>query len=66
MKRRSVEELQPCLGQGAALGEEAVLTDSGRAGEVTARDWLGKKAEHFEHPVGFSFVVCHYSFPETG
>ena len=30
-------ELRPCLGQGASLGEEAVLADSGRAGEVTAR-----------------------------
>ncbi len=25
-----------CLGQGASLGEETVLTDSGRAGEVAA------------------------------
>ena len=37
MKRGSTAELQPCLGQGASLGEEAVLADSGRAGEVTAR-----------------------------
>ena len=29
--------LRPCLGQGASLGEEAVLADSGRAGEVAAR-----------------------------
>ena len=28
--------LRPCLGQGASLGEEAVLADSGRAGEVAA------------------------------
>ena len=28
---------RPCLGQGASLGEEAVLADSGRAGEVAAR-----------------------------
>jgi hypothetical protein len=25
-----------CLGQGASLGEEAALADSGRAGEVAA------------------------------
>jgi len=36
VKRRSAEELRPCLGQGASLGEEAVLADSGLAGE--ARD----------------------------
>jgi hypothetical protein len=29
--------LRPCLGEGASLGEEAVLADSGRAGEVAAR-----------------------------
>ena len=29
--------LRPCLGQGASLGEEAVLADSGRVGEVTTR-----------------------------
>jgi polysaccharide biosynthesis/export protein len=29
--------LRPCLGHGASLGEEAVLEDSGRAGEVAAR-----------------------------
>jgi hypothetical protein len=28
--------MRPCLGQGASLGEEAVLADSGRAGEVAA------------------------------
>src|ERR1700704_540489 len=29
--------LRPCLGQGASQGEESVLADSGRAGEITAR-----------------------------
>jgi hypothetical protein len=29
------------LGQGAFMGEEAVLADSG---------WAGEKADHFEHP----------------
>ena len=29
--------LRPCLGQGASLGEEAVLADSGRVGEIPAR-----------------------------
>jgi hypothetical protein len=37
VKRGSAEELRPCLAQGAALGEEAALADSGRAGEVAAR-----------------------------
>jgi len=32
-----LRSLRPCLGQGASLGEEAVLADSGRAGEVAAR-----------------------------
>jgi len=35
--------LRPCLGQGASLGEEAVLADSG---------WAGEKADPFEHPAG--------------
>jgi hypothetical protein len=37
VKRGSTEELWPCLGKGASLGEEAVLADLGRAGEVVAR-----------------------------
>ncbi len=37
MKRGSVAELRPCLGQGASLGGEAALADSGRAGEVAAK-----------------------------
>ena len=33
--------LRSCLGQGASLGEEAVLADSGREGEITVRDgWV--------------------------
>ena len=36
MKRGSAAKLRPSLGQGASLGEEAVLPDSGRAGEVAA------------------------------
>jgi len=31
-----VRSLRPCMGQGASLGEETVLADSGRAGEVAA------------------------------
>ena len=31
-----LRSLRPCLGEGASLGEEAVLADSGRVGEVTA------------------------------
>src|SRR4029077_10409265 len=29
--------------QGASLGEEAVLADSGQAGEIAARGWAGEK-----------------------
>jgi hypothetical protein len=32
-----LHSLWPCLGQGASQGEEAVLADSGRAGEIFAR-----------------------------
>src|SRR6185295_20291031 len=35
LKRDS--SLRPCLGQGASQGEESVLADSGREGEITAR-----------------------------
>jgi len=37
VKRGSAEKLRPCLGQGESLGDEAVLADSGWAGEVAAR-----------------------------
>jgi len=37
VKRGATSELRPCLGKGASLGEESVLADSGRAGEVAAR-----------------------------
>jgi len=33
----SDSSLGPCLGQGTSQGEESVLADSGRAGEITAR-----------------------------
>ena len=46
----SDSSLRPCLGQGASLGEEAVLADSGRAGEVVARGWAGEKSGLFEYP----------------
>jgi hypothetical protein len=36
VKMASGRSLRPCLRQGASLGEEAVLADSGRAGEVAA------------------------------
>ena len=44
--------LRPCLGQGASLGEEAVLADSGWAGEVAAGVGRVKKADRFELPTG--------------
>jgi len=31
-----LQTLRPCPRNGASLGEEAVLADSGRAGEITA------------------------------
>ena len=40
MKRGSAAKLRPCLEQGASLGEETVLTDSGWVGEITA--WVGR------------------------
>jgi len=36
VKRGSAKKLRPCLRNSASLGEEAVLADSGRAGEVSA------------------------------
>jgi hypothetical protein len=36
VKRGSAAELRPCLEQGASQGEEAVLADSGREGEISA------------------------------
>jgi len=39
------------LGQGASLGEEAVLAYSGRAGAAAASGWAGEKPGLFEHPV---------------
>ena len=36
MKPWSPEKLRPCPWNGASLGEEAVLADSGLAGEVSA------------------------------
>jgi len=47
-KAISLRSRWPCLGQGAAQGEEAVLADSGLA---------GKKSGLFEHPEGCSFDV---------
>ena len=34
--RVSSAKLRPCLGQGASWGEESVLADSGREGEIPA------------------------------
>jgi hypothetical protein len=43
-------ELRPFLGQGASPGEEAVLADSGREGEVVARVGRVRSLAFFEHP----------------
>jgi hypothetical protein len=34
-------------GEGASLGEEAVLADSGQAGEVARQGWAGEKGVIF-------------------
>ena len=40
-----IVSLRPCRGTGASLGEEAVLADSGRAGEIAARvGWVRSMA----------------------
>jgi hypothetical protein len=52
----SDSSLQPCLGQGASLGEEAVLADSGRAGEVAAR--VGRVRNLDFLSILNSFTVC--------
>ncbi len=54
--------MRPCLGQGASQGEESVLADSGREGEITARGWVGEMSELFEHPAG----RCQHSFSVDG
>ena len=54
-----LHSLRPCLEQGASLGKEAVLADSGRAGEVVARVGAGEKSGLFEHPVG---RICSVRF----
>ena len=42
-------------GEGPSSGEEAVLADSGREGEVAAEVGAGEKLGPFEHPAGESF-----------
>ena len=59
MKRRSAAELRPCLGQDASLGEEAVLADSGRAGEVTAGAGWVRSPAFLSILQGCSAVVPH-------
>src|SRR5262249_9556143 len=49
--------LRPCPRNGASLGGESVLADSGRAGEVTARVRQVRRSP-FEHPARvFSYCV---------
>ena len=42
-------------GEGPSSGEDAVLADSGREGEVAAEVGAGEKSGPFEHPAGESF-----------
>jgi hypothetical protein len=50
--------LRPCMGQGASMGEEAVLTDSGRAGEIAARvGWV--RTETFLTILRNNSPTCH-------
>ena len=46
----SAAELRPCPWNGASLGEEAVLADSGREGEITARAGRVRR-------LGFSIIL---------
>ena len=43
-----LRSLQPWLGQGTFQGEEAVLADSGREGEITARVGWGETSGLFK------------------
>ena len=45
LRLRYVCRLRPCLGQGVSQGEEAVLADSGREGEIVAR--VGRVSRSF-------------------
>jgi hypothetical protein len=57
----ALHSLRPCLGQRASLGEEAVLADSGRVGEIPARGWAAKKSGLFEHPARVFFYCAKRS-----
>jgi hypothetical protein len=48
VKRGSATELRPCLGQGAAQGEESALADSG---------WAGEKVAFLSIPQGWVLLV---------
>ena len=54
-----LHSLRPCLGQGASLGEEAVLADSGRAGEVGAGVGRVRSLAFLSILQGCSRVVPH-------
>ena len=64
--------LRPCLGKGASLGEEAVLADSGREGEIVARvgrvrnlgflSILRECFVLFQDVQAIEFQQCHKSF----
>ena len=51
--------LRPCLGQGASLGEEAVLADSGRAGEVAAGIGRVRRLAYLSILRKYSSVMSH-------
>jgi len=69
----ALHSLRLCLGQGASLGEEAVLADSGRAGEVAARvgrvrrlallSILQECCPVVPHLRTIQIHVCQHSFP---
>ncbi len=51
--------------RGYASGFDSLAALFGTRRISVRQGWVGEKSEHFEHPVGFSFVVCHYRPSET-
>jgi hypothetical protein len=53
----ALHSLRPCLGQGASQGDEAVLADSGREGEITARVGRVRSLAFLSIPREYSVLV---------
>ena len=70
-----LHSLRPCLGPGASQGEEAVLADSGRKGEISAGVGRVRSLDFLSFLPGIlplpeargrmtEFPSCHNSFPK--